>query len=216
MGVTGITVGITGESAVNPQIPDICLPFTMSHEMAHRMCVSTEWDANFAAFLAGHVNESVEYQYSAYFMAYRYCYMSLLNSNDASASAAAARVNNGISDELYQDLTYYNSFFSGSAAPGTASTAAASEENVSKIIKEILTRTVRLLHFLIVLVEGEHQIDILAVRVRLELGRKIIPVQRAEILIGIFSGQKDPEAGGRHDQGEARRDQRESAPEQVL
>ena len=131
MGVTGITVGITGESAVNPQIPDICLPFTMSHEMAHRMCVSTEWDANFAAFLAGHVNESVEYQYSAYFMAYRYCYMSLLNSNDASASAAAARVNNGISDELYQDLTYYNSFFSGSAAPGTAATAGASEENVS-------------------------------------------------------------------------------------
>lgn len=122
MGVTGITVGITGEAAVNPNIPDICLPYIMSHEMAHRMCIATEWDASFAAFLAGHVNESVEYQYSAYFMAYRYCYMSLANSGNATASAAAARVHSGISKELEQDLNYYNNFFAGtSAATATAS-----------------------------------------------------------------------------------------------
>ena len=121
MGVTGVTVGLTGEAAVNPQIPDICLPFSMSHEMAHRMCIAGEQDANFAAFLAGISNASVEYQYSAYFMAYRYCYYSLLNANMVETSSAAARVNAGVSDELYRDLSEYNSFFSGAGTGGRSS-----------------------------------------------------------------------------------------------
>ena len=74
MGITGVTFGMTGEAAVNPQIPDTTLPFTMAHEMAHRMCIAAERDANFAAFLACSVHSDREFRYSAYFMAYRYCY----------------------------------------------------------------------------------------------------------------------------------------------
>ena len=125
-GITGMTMGLTGEACVNPDIPDILLPFSMSHEMSHRMCIYTEEDANFAAFLAGHVNESIEYQYSAYFMAYRYCYMSLVNANTSQASAAAARVNSGVSSMLYQDLQYYAQFFSKTRGGGTV-TATVSE-----------------------------------------------------------------------------------------
>ena len=120
-GVTGITIGLTGEAGVNPNIPDILLPFAMSHEMAHRMCIATEEDANFAAFLAGHVNESIEYQYSAYFMAYRYCYTALVTANNSKASAAAARVNSGVCDELYRDMNHYNKFFSASGSSGSTS-----------------------------------------------------------------------------------------------
>ena len=111
-GITGMTMGLTGESCVNPEIPQILLPFAMSHEMAHRMCIFTEEDANFAAFLAGHVNESIEYRYSAYFMAYRYCYTALSTANTPQTSAAAARVNKEVCDELYRDMTAYNKFFS--------------------------------------------------------------------------------------------------------
>ena len=68
-GITGMTVALTGEAAVNPQIPVASMPFTMCHEMAHRMCIATESDANLAAFLACRANPSVEYQYSAYYMA---------------------------------------------------------------------------------------------------------------------------------------------------
>ncbi len=129
-GITGITIGLTGEACVNPNIPDILLPFSMSHEMSHRMCIYTEEDANFAAFLAGHVNESIEYQYSAYFMAYRYCYMALVNANTAETSAAAARVNSQVNTKLYQDLQYYNSFFSKTSGGGTAvAVNAAPDEN---------------------------------------------------------------------------------------
>ena len=112
MGITGITMGLTGEAAVNPQIPAVSLPFTMCHEMAHRMCIATEGDANFAAFLACMANESVEFRYSAYYMAYRYCYNALASEGSTEASAAAARVQTGVGDKLYTDLAYYNKFFS--------------------------------------------------------------------------------------------------------
>ena len=112
MGITGLTMGITGEAAVNPQIPDVCLPFTMCHEMAHRMCIAQERDANFAGFLAASVNPSIEFQYSAYFMAYRYCYNALASANSTNAAAAAARVASGAHSLLKRDLNYYNTFFS--------------------------------------------------------------------------------------------------------
>ena len=92
MGITGVTFGLTGEACVNPQIPGVSLPFTMCHEMAHRMCIAPERDANFAAFLAASVHSDPEFQYSAYFMAFRYCYSALSSVNNQSAAAAAARV----------------------------------------------------------------------------------------------------------------------------
>ena len=111
MGITGVTMGLTGEAAVNPQIPDVTLPFTMCHEMAHRMCIASERDANFAAFLAARFNQDISFQYSAYFMAYRYCYSALASVNSQSAAAAAARVQAVVSETLQRDLTAYNTFF---------------------------------------------------------------------------------------------------------
>ena len=126
MGITGVTMGLTGEAAVNPQIPDVTLPFTMCHEMAHRMCIANERDANFAAFLACSVHPDVSFQYSAYFMAYRYCYSALAGINSQASAAAVARISNGVSDKLRQDLTYYDTFFSSNrdqAATRIADTA---------------------------------------------------------------------------------------------
>ena len=112
MGITGVTFGMTGEAAVNPQIPDVTLPFTMCHEMAHRMCIALERDANFAGFLACSVHQDIEFRYSAYFMAYRYCYNALASVNSSSAAAAAARVKDGVSELLARDLADYDRFFS--------------------------------------------------------------------------------------------------------
>jgi len=111
MGITGFTMSLTGEAAVNPQIPVVSLPFTMCHEMAHRMCIATESDANMAAFLACRANPSAEYQYSAYFMAYRYCYNALAGLGTVESQEALQRVKSGISEQLYYDLTSYNTFF---------------------------------------------------------------------------------------------------------
>ena len=111
MGITGVTFGLTGAACVNPQIPDVTLPFTMCHEMAHRMCIAPERDANFAAFLACSVHPDPQFQYSGYFMAFRYCY-NALNSIGISASAAAsARITEGISEQLRRDMNDYTAFF---------------------------------------------------------------------------------------------------------
>ncbi len=111
MGITGFTCGITGEAAVNPQIPDVTLPFTMCHEMAHRMCIASEKDANFAAFLACSVHEDIQFRYSAYYMAYRYCYSALATAQSTNAAAAAVRIDSEVSDLLRRDLQYYDTFF---------------------------------------------------------------------------------------------------------
>ena len=111
MGITGVTMGLTGEAAVNPQIPDVTLPFTMCHEMAHRMSIATERDANFAAYLACQANEDIQFRYSAYFMAYRYCYNALVNANTLAASGAAARIASGATAQLQHDMTQYSRFF---------------------------------------------------------------------------------------------------------
>ena len=111
MGITGVTFGITGEAAVNPQIPDVTLPFTMIHEMAHRMCIASERDANFTGFLACSVHPDMEYRYSGYFMAYRYCYNALASVRTTAAAAAAARVKDGVNELLQRDMDYYSYFF---------------------------------------------------------------------------------------------------------
>ena len=111
MGITGFTFPLTGEAAVNPQIPAVSLPFTMCHEMAHRMCIATERDANFAAFLACRFNSSIEFQYSAYFMAYKYCYNALVAVGGDDATDMAAKIKAGEGELLRHDLVHYSQFF---------------------------------------------------------------------------------------------------------
>ena len=110
LGVSGVTVGLTGESAVNPQIPDVVMPFEMSHEMARRMSIVNERDATFAAFLACAYNEDIQYRYSAYFMAYRYCYNALASIGIAETAVLTGRVAGGVGPELQHDLEVYGEF----------------------------------------------------------------------------------------------------------
>lgn len=123
MGITGVTMGLTGEAAVNPETPAVGLPFTMCHEMAHRMCIAIERDANFAAFLACMANSSDEFQYSAYYMAYRYCYSALYAQGSAEATTAAARIHAGISENLKHDLEAYSRFFDENLDEGASKLA---------------------------------------------------------------------------------------------
>lgn len=114
---TGITVALTGEAAVNPNIPEVCLPFAMCREMAYRMCIAIPRDADFAAFLACDANPSLEFQYAGYLMAYRACYEAL---EEVAASNGQTELlkkqKNAEGDRLQADLQAYDAYF------GTAST----------------------------------------------------------------------------------------------
>ena len=112
MGITGVTFGLTGEAAVNPQIPAVLQPFTMCHEMAHRMCIASERDANFSAFLACSAHPLVEFEYSAYFMAFRYCYNAIAGVKTVAAAEYTAQIKEGVGDRLRKDMNDYSAFFS--------------------------------------------------------------------------------------------------------
>lgn len=110
-GVTGITVGITGEAAVNPQTPAVIMPYVMSRQMAERMCITGDQDAAFAAFMACDASTHPEFRYAGYFMAYRYCYETLLRLDTAAARAGAAELAKAENDKLKQDLKNYGESF---------------------------------------------------------------------------------------------------------
>lgn len=110
-GITGITVGITGEAAVNPETPSMALPFVVCRQMAQRMCITDEQDSAFAAFLACDASSLVIFRYSAYFMAYRYCQSALLSMDTALAQQAAMRLNGTENEELKADMMAYGSSF---------------------------------------------------------------------------------------------------------
>lgn len=104
MGICGVTMAVTGEAAVNADIPNMSLPYVMCHEMAHRMAIATEDDANFAAFLACVANDDPQFQYSAYYSAYTYCYNEL-------GGSAASSVHAGANEQFKHDLRLYNDYF---------------------------------------------------------------------------------------------------------
>ena len=117
-GVTGMTVYLTGEAAVNPKTPDVGLPFAICKEMAKRMSIFRDSEANFAAFLASTCYDKipVEYQYSAYLMAYRAMYNTIAATEGGLAQALAKTLNSGASVRLVKDIQSYDAFFSASQA----------------------------------------------------------------------------------------------------
>ena len=110
-GITGVTVYITGEAAVNPQTPAMAMPFAVCRQMAQRMCITHRQDAAFAAFLACDANPDPAFRYSAYFMAYRYCHAALLSMDTAAAQQAAVKLTGGESELLKQDMVAYGGSF---------------------------------------------------------------------------------------------------------
>lgn len=119
-GDSGVTVALTGESCVNPDVPAAALPFAMCKEIAHRMSIYSDADAQFAGFLAGIYNESTAFQYSAYLFAYKACYDALLSTPTSTAQACAQETDRGVGELLRADLEDYTKFF-GKAKTSRAS-----------------------------------------------------------------------------------------------
>lgn len=121
-GDSGVTVALTGEACVNPAVPSALLPFAMCKEIAHRMSIYAEEDAQFAGFLAGIYNASPAFQYSAYLFAYRACYDALLAIPTSTAQACAQEADRGVNAQLREDLEDYTDFF-GKTKPAKVTNA---------------------------------------------------------------------------------------------
>ena len=109
-GITGVTVGLTGEAGVNSRTPAVLLPFAMCREMCHQASIAVERDAAFGAYLACMNNPDVRFQYSGARMGYRYCLNALQALESVSGSGAVSRVRDQESSEVYRDLKACNGF----------------------------------------------------------------------------------------------------------
>lgn len=107
MGITGIFVCFTGESAVNADTYAASLPYTMCHEAAHRLTVAAEDEANFCAFLACHASEDPAFRYSGYYSALIHCWNALYKAD----KTAAMEIWNTLDPAVISDMRRANAHY---------------------------------------------------------------------------------------------------------
>ena len=110
-GVSGVTVALTGEACVNPNVPNIAMPYAMCKEMAKRMTIAREEDSKYAAFLACAANDSEIFKYSGYCIAYYYCYNTLAKVPTSTAQDNAKQLHGNASQTVKDDLADFEKFF---------------------------------------------------------------------------------------------------------
>ena len=133
-GQMGYTVAITGEAAVNMDAPAFMHPFAVSREMCYRMCIASNRDKHFGAFLACQANDAPPFQYAGYLMAYRYCLNALPQS-------VASTVNAQANSQVREDVDTWDAFVA--PAENLAAEKAAKEgleDTTNSEIAELLTR----------------------------------------------------------------------------
>ena len=95
---------------MNPNVPAVAMPYAMCKEMAKRMSITRECDANFAAYMACAANDDVNFQYSGALLAYRYCYKALAADTSSEGRAAYKRVKSAMSSQVKSDMDDYADF----------------------------------------------------------------------------------------------------------
>jgi len=110
MGITGIFVPLTGESGINPGTYNASIPFTMCHELAHRLTVAAEDEANFCAFLACKENPDPAFQYSGWYSAFVYTYNALHKVDREAAAEVWASVSETLKEDCRRANTHYDRY----------------------------------------------------------------------------------------------------------
>jgi hypothetical protein len=105
----GIWSYVTGETNINVNPPDYCIPFTAAHEMAHQRGVAREDEANFVAFLVLSSSDSPYLRYAGYVGLFEYVASDLarLDRDAYRALAAEGLLSEGIRSEMRAYNDYY-------------------------------------------------------------------------------------------------------------
>lgn len=107
-GITGMYFPFFMEANVNIDAPDIDLPFTVCHELAHLRGIAREQDANLAAFLACLSSDQPNFQYSGYQYALLYCLADLNFANPDLHSELLTQISDGIWRDWENKSAYWD------------------------------------------------------------------------------------------------------------
>lgn len=106
-GTTGVFICLTGESSVSKLTYDISMPYTMCHEVGHRLGFAREDEANFAAFLACTESGRPDFRYSGYFNAFSYCYSALYKADPESARQVWQEASELLRSDMLRENNHY-------------------------------------------------------------------------------------------------------------
>lgn len=106
-GITGIYMPFTGEANINVSVPDLLLPATVLHEMAHQRGIAYEDEANYVAYHVAANHPDADFRYSGALLGLMNA-MNALRSMDQDLFEELAK---GYSDGLRRDLVAYNDFW---------------------------------------------------------------------------------------------------------
>lgn len=109
-GTTGLYLSLTGEACVNPDTYPASLPYTMCHEVAHRLTVAGEEEANFCAFLACQASSDPVFQYSGVYSSFVFCYNALTAADPAAAEALWDSLSEQVREDVLRASEYYAAY----------------------------------------------------------------------------------------------------------
>lgn len=135
--ITGETIQffpLTGEATVNENTPAAGLPFAVCRVMSQRICIYNDPDSAMAAILACINNPDPVFQYSGYFMAYRYCCQALESMPGGAATFRASE-----NTQLKQDVDNYNKSFAQRADDPSGKIYLSSGESKTIHVADLLT-----------------------------------------------------------------------------
>ena len=106
-GITGVYFPFTAEANVNIAVPDLLLPATTLHEMAHQRGIAPEDEANFVAYVTALSHPDKDFNYSGTVLALIHS----MNALYAQDSELAMTLRNSYSEGLNRDMAYYSEFW---------------------------------------------------------------------------------------------------------
>ena len=109
-GITGIYSPFTGEANVNIAVPDIYIPFTTLHEMAHQRAYSSEDECNFLAYIACIKNKDYDFQYSGYILALKYTASALAKVNYDEFKYISSKLSQSVKNDLRNSSDFWRQY----------------------------------------------------------------------------------------------------------
>lgn len=109
-GITGIYFPFTGEANVNIAIPDIYIPSTTLHEMAHQRGYASEDEANFIAYLASINHPDIDFKYSGYILALNHTANALYSVDYDTYVALSKNISEDVLDDLRNNRDFWDKY----------------------------------------------------------------------------------------------------------
>ena len=109
-GITGIYFPFTGEANVNVGVPDLYIPSTTLHEMAHQRGYASEDEANFIAYLASINHPHIDFKYSGYILALNHTANAIYKADYEVYAELSKNISEGVLNDLRNNSEFWDKY----------------------------------------------------------------------------------------------------------